>query len=136
MNKNILKLAALVGIVTASGISAKMFYLTNNTPFPAQTTWKWAACSTDNVGVNPGQRIAVNGKGCLLTEISASVQQSGAATMGGITYQAQYTGTVMNNVNKIVNANPYRSSGQSTYTEFHLMGPGVNGAYHVGRFVQ
>lgn len=136
MKTNILKLAALVGIITASGISAKDFFLTNNTPFPAQTTWKWAGCSTDNVGVNPGQRIKVDGAACLLTEISASVQQSGSATLSGVTYQAQYTGTVMNKVNNIVTARPYSSSGQSHYTEFHLMGPGINGAYHVGRFVQ
>ena len=137
MNKNILKLAALIGIVTASGISAKDFFITNNTPFPAQVTVKWSGCSTDNFGVNPGQRVKFdNGLACLMTEISASIQQSGTVNIGGVMYQAQYTGTNMAGMANIAQARPYKSSGQSAYTEFHLMGPGVNGTYHIGRFVQ
>ena len=134
---NILKLAALVGIITASGISAKMFYVTNNTPFPAQVTMTWPACSTDHFSVNPGQRVEVNGKACLLTSINADIHQSGTVNIGGIIYQAQYTGTVMTNMATVAKARPYTSSGgQSVYTEFHIMGPGVNGTYHIGRFVE
>ena len=132
MNNNILRAAAILGIVTASAISAKDFFVTNNTPFRAQVTVTWTACPSNYFSINPGERSKLDGKDCLLTALRADVHQSATVTIGGIAYQAQQTGTATTSAAKIVTATPYTSSGQSDTTEFYLVGPGVNGTYHIG----
>lgn len=132
MNNNILRVAAILGIVTTSAISAKDFFVTNNTPFRAEITATWTTCPANLFSVKPGERFKIDGKDCLLTALRADIHQSATMTVGGVEYQAQQTGATVANRAKIVTATPYTSSGQSETTEFYLVGPGVNGAYHIG----
>lgn len=129
---NILTLAALAGIITANMISAKDFFLTNETPFRAQATATWTACPANLFSINPGERVKIDGKDCLMTALRADIHQSATVTIAGVAYQAQAAGATIASAAKIVTATPYTSSGQTDNTEFHIVGPGVNGAYHIG----
>lgn len=129
---NIFMMAALVSIISAKTISAKDLFLTNETPFLGQATATWTACPANLFSINPGERVKIDGKDCLLTSLRADIHQSATITIGGIAYQVQQTGTATASATKIITATPYTSAGQSENTEFHLVGPGVNGAYHIG----
>lgn len=123
---NLLTLAALASIISASAISAKDFFLINSTPFLAKATATWTACPANLFSINPGERFKIEGKDCLLTALRADVHQAGPIN------QSQQPGTTSANTPKIVTATPYTSDGQSDITEFQLTGPDTNGAYTIG----
>lgn len=123
MNQNILKLAAFAGIITASGLRAKDFFLTNSTPFLAKATASWTACPANLFSINPGERFKIDAKDCLLTALRADVHQSGPI--------AQQPGEITATTPKIISATPYTSDGQSDITEFQLTGPDTNGSYTI-----
>lgn len=136
MNKHILRLAGLLGVLAFNGAFAWTAYITNKTPFQASVTVKWMACSQDFLTLNPGERRGVDAKGCLMTEISADVMQTASAKIGGVLYKAEYTGGKDIASVGIVHASPYTSSGQRAYSEFSIIGPNADGSYQVVRTVQ
>lgn len=131
MGKNLLKLAAVLTVFVVNAAFGWTLYVTNNTPFIANVTAEWMGCRSDYRAISPGERIAIDASECLLTKLSATVNQTATISIGG----TLFTATLGKAPDiRVVTASPYISSGQRAYNEFEIIG--AVGSFRVGRFVQ
>lgn len=103
-NVILLKLAVLVSLCFASQTFGWHFGVTNWSDSLQDVEARYSGCRKDRTVIGIGSRANFNAKECLLTEIA------------------------LHNTTQA----PYTSSGQRTYTEFHIIGP-IDGVYRVGR---